>query len=446
MADTFRERIAHAWNAFVGNQEAKVEYPHYGSAISYGSPRPDRVRPRFVNERTIISSIYTRLSVDIASINFRHVRVDQDDRFIENINDGLNECLTVSANIDQTARAFRQDMAMTLFDKGVIAIIPVDTTINPLVSGSWDIKTMRVGEVLAWYPEHVRVSLYNQKTGMREEITVPKTVAAIVENPLYSVMNEPNSTLQRLIKKLSLLDAVDEQSSSGKLDLLIKLPYTIRSDSRRDQAERRRNDIETQLSGSKYGIAYVDGTENITQLNRPVENNLLNQITYLTEMLYSQLGLTAEVFNGTADEKTMLNYFNRTIEPIVSSITESMHRTFLTKTARSQGQAIRFFRDSFKLVPISQIAEIADKFTRNEIATSNEIRAVIGWKPSQDPRADSLANPNMPQDGQPGSSVDITNAPPGPESEPQEQFEEVTDEELEQEATEKVRALGFKVP
>lgn len=483
MAETMKDRLVHAWNAFVGVKEEKMDLPYRGGSASYGSSRPDRVRPRFVNERTIISSIYTRLSIDIASIQFRHVKVDEDERFIENVNDGLNECLTVSANIDQTARSFKQDIAMTLFDKGVLAVVPVDTTLDPLRSGSYDIKTMRVGEIVSWHPEHVVVSLYNQKTGLREEIPVPKTVAAVIENPLYAVMNEPNSTLQRLVRKLSLLDAVDEQSSSGKLDLLIKLPYTIRSDSRREQANRRREDIETQLSGSKYGIAYVDGTENITQLNRPVENNLLSQITYLTNMLYSQLGLTPEVFDGSADEKTMLNYFNRTIEPIVTEITSAMHRTFLTKTARSQGHAIVFFRDNFKLVPLSSIAEIADKFTRNEIATSNEIRAVVGWRPSKDPRAETLKNPNMPGgpgfeqpgegqqqmgtpvnssggpfSGQPihqrvindGSGYDPESiiAPSGLETLAigDEEIEPISDEEIQREALLKAKALGIKAP
>lgn len=460
MADTIRQRLAHAWNTFTAKPKETEEAPYLGTAVSYGSSRPDRVRPRFVNERTIISSIYTRLSIDIAAINIRHVRVDEDERFIENIHDGLNECLTVDANIDQTGRALIQDIAMTLFDKGVLAVVPVDTTIDPKVSGSYDIKTMRVGHIQAWHPEHIVVSLFNEKKGIREDVIVSKRIAAVVENPLYPVMNEPNSTLQRLIKKLSLLDAVDEQSSSGKLDLLIKLPYTIRSDARRDQADRRRTDIESQLSGSKYGIAYVDGTESVTQLNRPIENNLLGQITYLTNMLYSQLGLTPSVFDGTADEKTMLNYYNRTIEPIVSAITDSMHRAFLTKTARSQGHAIKFYRDSFKLVPISDIAEIADKFTRNEIATSNEIRAVIGWKPSQDPRAESLRNPNMPLEEPPGTTPmadpNVQGAPPGspevppgtagPGPAPENSSDLMNADDIEAEALARIRALGIKIP
>lgn len=388
-------RLKHAWNAFRSQDEKR-----YISDISVGpmwGGRPDRIRVHISNERSIISSIYTRLAIDIAAVSIRHVRLDEDERYTETINSGLNECLSVEANIDQAARAFRQDIAMTLFDRGVAAIVPVDTTINPAISGGFDIKTLRVGEIVAWHPYHVRVSLYNEKTGRREEITLEKKFVAIVENPLYSVMNEPNSTLQRLIRKLSLLDTVDEQSSSGKLDMIIQLPYVIKSDARRQQAEQRRKDIEFQLKDSKYGIAYTDGTEKITQLNRPVENNLLKQIEYLTAMLYSQLGLTEGVMNGTADEKAMLNYNNRTIEPILDAITEAMKRTFLTKTARSQRQSIAYFRNPFKLVPIEDIAEIADKFTRNEIMSSNEIRSVIGFKPSKDPKADELRNSNMPQ-------------------------------------------------
>jgi hypothetical protein len=317
----------------------------------------------------------------------------------------LNDCLNLEANIDQAAQAFRQDMVMTLFDKGVVAVVPVDTTLDPSISGSFDIKTLRVGEIINWYPKHVRVSLYNEEVGYRQEITLEKKYVAIVENPLYAVMNEPNSTLQRLIRKLNMLDAVDEASSSGKLDLIIQLPYVIKSEARRAQAEQRRADIEFQLKGNKYGIAYTDGTEKITQLNRPAENNLLSQVTYLTDMLYSQLGLTAEVMNGTADEKAMLNYMNRTIKPVLTAFTEAMKRTFLTKTARSQLQSIVFFRDPFELVPITDIAEIADKFTRNEILTSNEIRSFIGIKPSDNPKADELVNSNMPQPAELPSEV-----------------------------------------
>lgn len=392
---TFGSRIKHAWNAFV-NQDPDERFKSYENAVTFGV-RPDRTRQRYSTERSIISSIYTRLSIDVSAIGIRHVRLDDDSRYLEDINSGLNRCLTLEANLDQAARAFRQDIASTLIEKGVAAIVPIDTTINPSVSGSYDIKTMRVGEVKAWMPEHVEVSVYNQKVGLRQDIILEKKYVAIVENPLYNVMNEPNSTLQRLIRKLNMLDQVDEQSSSGKLDIIIQLPYVIKSEARRQQAEKRRQDIEFQLKGSQYGIAYTDGTERITQLNRPSENNLLKQVEYLTALLYSQLGLTEEVMNGTADEKAMLNYYNRTIEPIIDAIVESMRRTFLTNTALTQQQSIEYFRDPFKLVPVDSIAEIADKFTRNEIMTSNEIRQVVGLRPSQDPKADLLVNSNMPQ-------------------------------------------------
>lgn len=389
------KKLVHAWNAFEDE-----ETQGYGRPLelggSYGS-RPDRAYRGYSNERSIISSIYTRLSIDTAAIALRHVRLDDSEQYVEDIRSGLNNCLTVEANIDQGARAFRQDVAMTLLDKGVVAIVPVDTTLDPNNYGNFDIKTLRCGEVMAWYPKHVRVSIYNEARGTREEITLEKKFVAIVENPLYEVMNQPNSTLQRLIRKLNMLDAVDEASSSGKLDMIIQLPYVIKSEARRQQAEQRRTDIEFQLKGSKYGIAYTDGTEKITQLNRPVENNLLKQVEYLTEMLYSQLGLTEAIMNGTADEQSMLNYNNRTLEPILGAITEGMVRAFLTKTARSQGQSIKYFRDPFKLVPIAAIAEIADKFTRNEIASANDMRSAIGWKPSKDPKADKLVNSNMPQ-------------------------------------------------
>lgn len=392
---TVGNRLKHAWNAFV-NQDEKYRVHSYDLGASYGV-RPDRVRLYVSNERSIISSIYTRLSIDVASIAIRHVRLDENARYIEDINSGLNSCLTLEANIDQAGRAFRQDIAMTLFDKGVAAIVPIDTSLNPELFGGYDIKTLRVGEIVAWYPQHIRVSLYNEFTGRREEITLPKAVVAIAENPLYSVMNEPNSTLQRLIRKLNLLDTIDEQSGSGKLDIIIQLPYVIKSEARRQQAEQRRKDIEFQLKGSQYGIAYTDGTEKITQLNRPAENNLLKQVEYLMAMLYGQLGLTEEVMNGTADEKAMLNYSNRTIEPVLGTIAEAMKRTFLTKTARSQFQSIEYFKDPFKLVPINDIAEIADKFTRNEILTSNEVRQIVGFKPAKDAKADELRNSNMPQ-------------------------------------------------
>lgn len=402
--------LKHAWNAFTEGSLFMQERT-YGSVVAYGG-RPDRVRLHFSNEKSIISSIYTRLSIDIAQIDIRHVRLDDNDRYLEDVSSGLNECLTLEANVDQAARQFRQDVAMTLFDKGVAAIVPVDTTLNPSLTGSFDIKTMRVGEVVSWMPQHVRVSLYNEKTGRREELTLEKKYVAIVENPLYAVMNEPNSTLQRLIRKINLLDAVDEQAASGKLDLIIQLPYVIKTEARKQQAIQRRTDIEEQLRGSKYGIAYTDGTEKITQLNRPSENNLLKTIEYLTTMLYGQLGLTPEVMNGTADEKTMLNYMNRTVEPILSAITDAMKRRFLTKTARSQKQSIMYFRDPFKLVPIADIAEISDKFTRNEIATANEIRQVIGWKPSKDPKADELRNSNMPEkDPEPPTPPPAPNVP-----------------------------------
>lgn len=388
-------RLRHAWNAFT-NEPTNRRVNPYSLGASYGA-RSDRTRLRLSSERSIIGAIYNRMGIDVASIDIRHVRLDENDRYIGDMNSGLNECLTVEANIDQAATAFRQDIAMTLFEKGVAAIVPVDTTLNPQTNGGFDIKTMRVGEVVAWYPRHVRVNLYNELRGLHQEITLDKSVVAIIENPLYSVMNEPSSTLQRLIRKLNLLDAVDEQSSSGKLDLIIQLPYVIKSETRRQQAEQRRKDIEFQLKGSQYGIAYTDGTEKITQLNRPAENNLLTQVQYLTDLLYSQLGLTEEILNGTADEAAMLNYYNRTISPILDAIVEAMRRSFLTKTARSQLQSVEYFRDPFKLTPISDIAEIADKFTRNEILTSNEIRQFIGMKPSNDSKADELRNSNMPQ-------------------------------------------------
>lgn len=388
--------LRHAWNAFQNLDKEPVEQFNYG-ASSY-SVRPDRLRLNYSNERSIISSILTRISVDVAAVDIRHVRLDGDGRYLEDIKtSGLYDCLTVEANIDQAARHFRQDIANTLLDKGTIAIVPVDTTINPLTSGGYDIKTMRVGDVKTWHPQHVQVDLYNDRTGRREEIHIGKRIAAVVENPFYNVMNEPNSTLQRLIKKLNMLDVLDEQISSGKLDMIIQLPYVIKTEQKRQQAEQRRKDIEFQLKGSTYGIAYTDGTEKITQLNRPVENNLLKQVEFLMELLYSQLGLTKSVMDGTADEKTMLNYNNRTVEPIVAAIVESMRRVFLTKTARSQNQSIMSFRDPFKLLPLGEFADVADKLARNEIATSNELRQGIGMRPAKDPKADELRNSNMPQ-------------------------------------------------
>lgn len=389
---TIAGRLRHAWNVFFNLDRREP----YEQVASYGT-RPDRVRLRFTNEKTIISSIYNRIAVDVADLKIKHVKLDDQDRFDSVIDSGLNECLNLEANIDQAARAFRQDLVMSMFDEGVIAIVPIDTTSNPHVSNSWDIKTMRVGRVVRWSPENVRVSIYNESTGMREEVTVSKRYAAIVENPFYTVMNEPSSTLQRLIRKLHLLDAVDEQSSSGKLDLIIQLPYTIKSEARRQQAEQRRKDVEFQLKGSQYGIAYTDGTEKVIQLNRPSENNLLKQIEYLTELLYSQLSITKEVMDGTATPAVMLNYFHRTIKPIMDAFVESMCRTFLTKTARTQKQSIMYFYDPLALIPFDQLAELVDKLTRNEVLSSNEFRQVLGRPPSKEAKADQLRNSNMPQ-------------------------------------------------
>lgn len=392
----FTDRLMHAWNAFSNwEQRSPNLSQQYGLTQSF---RPDRNSLRITNERSIIASILTRMAMDVASIDLLHVRLDEDKRFIEEINSGLNNCLTVEANLDQAARAFRQDIAQTLFDEGVAAIVPVDTTLNPNVTGGYDILTLRVGKITEWMPKHIKVDLYNEEKGKRQQIVIPKKMAAIVENPLYSVMNEPNSTLQRLIKALNTMDMMDEKNAQGKLDLIIQLPYTIKSEARQQQAEKRRKDIEFQLTGSKYGIAYTDATEKVTQLNRPVENNLLQKVEYLTKLLYSQLGLTEEIMSGTADERSMLNYNNRTIEPVVTAIVEAMRRTFLTKTARAQRQSIVATRNPFRLVPVDQIAEIADKFTRNEIMTANEIRSVIGMRPADDPKADELRNSNMPQE------------------------------------------------
>ena len=390
MEMSFGSRLKHAWNAFTGN--VQMNYRDLGMSHSY---RADRPRMSRGNERSIVTSVYNRIALDVAALNVQHVRLDENGRFLSVIDDGLNNCLTLEANVDQTARSFVQDVVISMFDEGSVAIVPVDTTTDPNVSGSYDIQSLRVGQILDWYPQHIRARVYNEQTGRKEDIVVPKSAVAIIENPLYAVINEPNSTMQRLIRKLNLLDVIDEQSGSGKLDLIIQLPYVIKTEARRQQAENRRKDIENQLSGSKYGIAYTDGTEHITQLNRSVNNNLMSQIEYLTSMLYSQLGITQSILDGTADEKTMLNYNNRTIEPIISAIVDEMKRKFLTKTARSQRQSISFFRDPFKLVPVNDIAEIADKFTRNEIMTSNEIRQVIGMKPSEDPRADELRNKNL---------------------------------------------------
>ena len=388
----FTDRLVHAWNAFMNKDPTGRRYTGRGDYY-----RPDRIRFSRGNERSIVTSVYNRISMDAAAIDIRHVRLDEDERYVSDIKSSLNNCLTVEANIDQTARAFRQDVVMSMLDEGCVAIVPVDTTDNPEITGAYDIDSFRTGKITEWHPYWVRVEVYNERTGCKQEISINKSAISIVENPLYAVINEPNSTMQRLIRKLNLLDAVDEQSSSGKLDLIIQLPYVIKTDARRQQAEQRRKDIEEQLSGSKYGIAYTDGTEHITQLNRAVENNLMKQIEYLTSMLYSQLGITQGVLDGSADEKTMMNYYSRTIEPIMSAIVDEMKRKFLTKTARSQLQSIAFFRNPFKLVPVNDMAEIADKFTRNEILSSNEVRQLIGMKPSKDPKADQLVNSNISQ-------------------------------------------------
>lgn len=403
MEMTVTTRLKHAWNAFL-NRDPTITSNNYSSGSYY---RPDRVRLTRGNERSIITSIFNRIALDVAAININHCRLDNDDRFKEIINSSLNDCLSLEANIDQTSRAFIQDAIMSMFDEGCIALVPVDTSENPKDTNSYDILTLRTGKIITWYPNYVRVEVYNDRTGNKEEITIHKSKVAIVENPLYAVMNEPNSTLKRLMRKLVLLDTVDEQASSGKLDLIIQLPYVVKSQARKEQANQRRQDIEDQLKGSKYGIAYTDGTEKITQLNRPVENNLMKQIEYLTSMLYSQLGITQAIMDGTADEKTMLNYYTRTIEPIISAIVDEMKRKFLTKTARSQKQTIMFFRDPFKLVPVNDLAEISDKFTRNEILTSNEIRQIVGRKPSNDPKADKLINSNISQPIQEQSSQEV---------------------------------------
>lgn len=390
---SFGNRLKHAWNAFKGRDPT---YNHQNIGFSYGY-RPDRPSLTRGNERSIVTSVFNRIALDAAAIKIIHCKINDEGNYTSTINSGLNSCLNLEANLDQTGRAFIQDVVMSLLDEGSVAIVPTDTSLDPTISSSYNILAMRTGKIMAWYPNHIRVKVYNEKTGKKEEITIPKKMAAIIENPLYAVINEPNSTMQRLMRKLSLLDATDEQTASGKLDMIIQLPYIIKTDARRQQAEQRRKDIEDQLASSKYGIAYADGTEKITQLNRPIENNLMKQIEYLTNMLFSQLGITQTILDGTADEKTMLNYYNRTIEPIISAIVDEMKRKFLTKTARSQMQSICAFRDPFKLVPVNDMAEIADKFTRNEIMTSNEIRQKIGMKPSDDPKADQLVNSNISQ-------------------------------------------------
>lgn len=404
-------RLKHAWNAFTGNRDPTVRYRDIGP--SYGI-RPDR--PRFTGgrERSIVTALFNRMAMDGAAINIQHVQLDENGRFKSVIKSGLNECLTLSANIDQTGRAFKQDIIMSMLDEGNIAIVPVDTTRDPNDTDSYDIESMRVGKIIEWYPAHVKVRVYNERTGKKEDLIMSKRTVAIVENPFFAVINEPNSTMQRLIRKLALLDAIDEQSGSGKLDLIIQLPYVIKTDARRKQAEDRRKDIERQLSGSKYGIAYTDGTERITQLNRPVENNLMKQIEYLTNMLYGQLGITPSVLDGTADEATMLNYYTRNTEPILAAIVDAMKRTFLTKTARTQNKSIEFYQDRFKLVPADKLAESANAYTRNGILTSNEFRHIMGFKPSEDPKADQLVNSNVAQ--------------PGDNNEPKPKAPEITEE------------------
>lgn len=385
------DRLKHAWNIFKNKDPTQVNW-NIGPSYGY---RPDRMRYTRGNERSIVTAVYNRIAMDVAAVNLKHIRLDENDRYKETIDSGLNNCLSIEANLDQTGRAFIQDLVASMLDEGCVAAVPTDADDEPEDSGNFKVYTLRTGKILEWYPRHVKVEVYNEQEGQRQQIIIPKSTVPLIENPMYSVMNEPNSIYQRLVRKLTLLDVVDEQTSSGKLDLVIQLPYIIKTEARRVQAEKRRRDIEKQLSEGRYGIAYTDGTERITQLNRPVENNLMKQIEYLTSMFFSQLGITQSILDGTADEKTMLNYYNRTIEPILSAIADEMKRKFLTPTARSQKQTIAYFRDPFKLVPVNDIAEIADKFTRNEIMTSNEIRQVIGMKPSSDPNADVLRNKNL---------------------------------------------------
>ena len=401
----FISRVKNSWNAF-RNRDPTAYYKEPGMSSTY---RPDRVRFSRGNEKTIATSVYNKIAIDVSQIDMKHCRVDKNGRYTEDIPSGLNDCLTLEANIDQTNRAFIQDVVMSMFDEGAVAIVPVDTVSDPTVSSSFDVLSMRAGRIVEWFPSKVKLNVYNDRTGKKEDIILPKRSVAIIENPFYAVMNEPNSTMKRLVRKLSILDAIDEQSGSGKLDLIIQLPYVIKGEARQQQAERRRKDIEEQLKGP-YGIAYTDGTERITQLNRPIENNLMSQIEYLTNMFYSQIGMTPSVLDGTADEKTMLNYNNRTITPIVDAITGAMKRNFLTKTARTQGQTIMAFSNPFKLVPISQMAEIADKFTRNEILSSNEIRQIIGFKPSKDPKADELVNSNIAQPAEKATETALKSA------------------------------------
>ena len=401
MSETIGSRFKNAWNAFFSRDPTPV-FDNSGNSSSY---RPDRYRPTRGNERSIITAINNRIAIDVAAIPIRHVRLDEDGGYLNTIDSGLNNCLNLEANLDQTGRAFIQDAVLSMLDEGCVALVPTVTDVNPDYTDSYDIYEIRTGKITEWYPKKVKVEVYNDTTGRKQQIIRPKRKVAIIENPMYSVMNEPNSTMQRLIRKLKLLDAVDEQSSSGKLDLIIQLPYVVKTETRREQAEKRRKEIEEQLTGSKYGIAYTDGTERITQLNRAVENNLLKQVEYLTSMLFSQLGITQTILDGTADEKTILNYRNRIIEPILSAIVDAMKVRFITKTARTQGQSISFFMEPFKLVPVSEIAEIADKFTRNEIMTSNEIRQIVGMKPSRAPQADELRNKNLNRSNEETSKV-----------------------------------------
>lgn len=406
------DRLKHAWNTFKNKDPTRTQW-NIGPSYGY---RPDRMRYTRGNERSIVTAVYNRIAMDVAAVNLRHIRLDDNDRYKETIDSGLNNCLSVEANLDQTGRAFIQDLVASMLDEGCVAAVPTDTDDEPDESGNFKVYTLRTGKVLEWYPRHVKVEVYNENEGRRREIIIPKATVPLIENPMYSVMNEPNSIYQRLVRKLTLLDVVDEQASSGKLDLIIQLPYIIKTEARREQAEKRRKDIEQQLSEGKYGIAYTDGTEHITQLNRPVENNLMKQIEFLTGMFFSQLGITQSILDGTADEKTMLNYYNRTIEPILSAIADEMKRKFLTVTARSQKQTIAFFRDPFKLVPVNDIAEIADKFTRNEIMTSNEIRQVIGMKPSDDPNADVLRNKNLSATAEEKKAMQPAGSGPGSEN------------------------------
>lgn len=388
----FTDRLRHAWNAFTNNRDPTYAYRDVGPGYSH---RPDRPRLSRGKERSIVTSVFNRIALDAAAIAITHCETDKDGRYVADVNSGLNKCLTLEANVDQTGRTFKHDMYLSTLDEGVIAVVPTDTDLDPTITGGYDIESIRVGRIIEWFPEHVRVELYNERTGRKEKIVVPKKTTAIIENPLYAVVNEPNSTLQRLIRKLNLLDAIDEQSGSGKLDLIIQLPYVVKTDVRRQQSAERIKAIEDQLRDSPFGIAYIDGTEKVTQLNRPVENNLMKQIEYLTSMLYSQLGITQTILDGTADEKTMLNYYNRAINPLVAVAVDEMKRKFLTKTARTKGYTIKYFRDPFVLVPVNELAEAADKFTRNEIMTSNEIRQIMGMKPSKDPSADELRNKNL---------------------------------------------------